>query len=97
MNIILFCVLLGGYSLLPTFMFSFCVDYHELFYRQDGQGSSSELKSRDFRRDLDDRERAAREKRTERDYSSSSSKRARIEHTSSSQLDADDPIDQVAS
>ena len=78
--------------------FSFCVAvYRELFYRQDGQGSSSELKSRDFRRDLDDRERAAREKRTERDYSSSSSKRARIEHTSSSQLDADDPIDQVAS
>ena len=70
--------------------------------RQDGQSTSSDLKSRDFRRDLDDRERAAREKRTERDYSissSSSSKRARIEHSSTQQapnnLDADDPIDQV--
>lgn len=64
--------------------------------RQDGQGSSGDLKGRDFRRDLDERERAARDKRTERDYSSSSSsKRARIEHAPSSHLDDDDPIDQV--
>ncbi|XP_067948280.1 spliceosome-associated protein CWC15 homolog [Watersipora subatra] len=66
----------------------------KLKYRQDGQNSSIELKGRDFRRDLDERERAAREKRTERDYSSSSSKRARIEHAPSSHLDDDDPIDQ---
>lgn len=72
------------------------------YYRQDGQGTSSDLKGRDFKRDLEDRERAARERRTERDYSigtssssSSTSKRARVEAPPQSQLDADDPVDQV--
>lgn len=70
-------------------------------FRQEGQGSSNDLKSRDFRKDLEDRERTARERRTDRDYSmsssasSSSAKRARVEHAPPTQLDADDPIDQV--
>lgn len=34
-----------------------------LFFRQEGQGTSEELRSRDFRRDLDDREKNVREKR----------------------------------
>lgn len=66
----------------------------KLKYRQGGQGSSTDLKNRDFKRDLDERERAARDKRTDRDYSSTSSKRARVEHAPSSHLDDDDPIDQ---
>lgn len=74
------------------------LSYLLMFYRQDGQGNSSDLKSRDFRRDLDERERTAREKRTDRDYSissSTSSKRSRIEQAPPSNLDADDPVDQV--
>uniref|UniRef100_A0A0L8GEJ1 Spliceosome-associated protein CWC15 homolog n=1 Tax=Octopus bimaculoides TaxID=37653 RepID=A0A0L8GEJ1_OCTBM len=37
--------------------------HNKLKYRQDGQGSIEELRNRDFRKDLEDRERAAREKK----------------------------------
>ncbi|XP_076096089.1 protein CWC15 homolog A-like [Mytilus galloprovincialis] len=66
----------------------------KLKYRQEGQGTSEELRSRDFRRDLDDREKNVREKRDRnRESGSSSSKRQRLEQIPASNLDADDPID----
>lgn len=37
--------------------------YHFDFCRQEGQGTSDELRGRDFRRDLEERERTVREKR----------------------------------
>lgn len=62
-----------------------------LKYRQEGQGTSEELRSRDFRRELEDRERTVREKRDRnRD---SGSKRPRLEQIPAANLDADDPID----
>ncbi|XP_041482980.1 protein CWC15 homolog [Lytechinus variegatus] len=68
----------------------------KLKYRQPGQDTSDELRSRDFRKDLEDRERAAREKRSDRgreSSSSSSTKRPRLEQIPAANLDADDPLD----
>ncbi|KAK3095650.1 hypothetical protein FSP39_017160 [Pinctada imbricata] len=64
----------------------------KLKYRQDGQGTSDELRGRDFRRDLEDRERTSREKR-DRNRESGSSKRPRLEQIPAANLDADDPVD----
>lgn len=62
-----------------------------LKYRQEGQGTSDEVRGRDFRRELEDRERTVREKRDRnRD---SGSKRPRLEQIPAANLDADDPID----
>ncbi|KAH3808326.1 spliceosome-associated protein CWC15 homolog [Dreissena polymorpha] len=63
-----------------------------LKYRQEGQGTTDEVRNRDFRRELEDRERANREKRGDRNRDSSS-KRPRLEQISASNLDADDPLD----
>ncbi|KAK7090503.1 protein CWC15 homolog [Littorina saxatilis] len=66
-------------------------------YRQEGQGTTEELRGRDFRRELENWERTAREKRDKhRDSSSSSSsssKRPRLEQIPAANLDADDPVD----
>ncbi|XP_059159581.1 protein CWC15 homolog [Physella acuta] len=63
-------------------------------YRQEGQGTQEELRNRDFRRELEERERSSREKRDRgRDSGSSSSKRPRIEQIPAANLDADDPVD----
>ena len=67
-----------------------------LFHRQLGQDTIDELRSRDFRRELEERERqAARERAKERGGRSSaveSSKRPRLEQVPTN-LDADDPVD----
>ncbi|KAL8612354.1 complexed with cef1p [Nucella lapillus] len=69
----------------------------KLKYRQDGQGTSEELRGRDFRRELENWERSAREKkdkhRDSSSSSSSSSKRPRLEQIPAANLDADDPLD----
>ncbi|XP_077987745.1 spliceosome-associated protein CWC15 homolog [Glandiceps talaboti] len=68
----------------------------KLKYRQTGQNTQEELRERDFRKDLEERERvAAREKRGDRGGrdSSSNNKRPRIEQIPAANLDADDPID----
>ncbi|RUS79717.1 hypothetical protein EGW08_012525 [Elysia chlorotica] len=65
-------------------------------YRQGGQNTQDELRGRDFRRDLEERERTAREKRGDRNResgSNSSGKRPRIEQIPAANLDADDPVD----
>ena len=36
---------------------------HPSYHRQEGQGTSDELRGRDFRRDLEERERTVRDKR----------------------------------
>jgi len=68
----------------------------KLKYRQDGQSASHELRGRDFRKELDDRERAVRDKRDrnrESGSSSGSSKRPRLDQIPAANLDADDPAD----
>ncbi|XP_070537744.1 spliceosome-associated protein CWC15 homolog [Ptychodera flava] len=67
----------------------------KLKYRQTGQNTQDDLRDRDFRKDLEERERAAaREKRGERSgRESSSTKRPRVEQIPAANLDADDPID----
>lgn len=70
----------------------------KLKYRQPGQDTSDEIRGRDFRKDLEDRERAVREKRSDRgressSNSSSSTKRPRLEQIPAANLDADDPLD----
>ncbi|KAL3848071.1 hypothetical protein ACJMK2_018953 [Sinanodonta woodiana] len=69
-----------------------------LKYRQEGQGTADELRSRDFRRELEERERSSKEKRDRNRESSSSSsnsssKRPRLEQIPAANLDADDPVD----
>jgi len=72
--------------------------------RETGQGTTEELKSKDFRRELEDRERQAKEKKTGQSRegsaapslpsSSSSAKKPRLEGSGVAvNLDADDPID----
>jgi len=70
--------------------------HNKLKYRQDGQNSKDDVRNRDFRRELEDRERVIREKRDRdrgRESSSSSSKRPRQEQLPPANLDADDPLD----
>ncbi|ESO98936.1 hypothetical protein LOTGIDRAFT_114228 [Lottia gigantea] len=80
----------------------------KLKYRQEGQSNYSEVRGRDFRRELEDRERTARDKRDGRrggglyhyfdyfssDSSTSSSKRPRLDQIPAANLDADDPVDE---
>ncbi|BFZ00271.1 hypothetical protein BsWGS_03310 [Bradybaena similaris] len=61
-------------------------------YRQDGQGTQEDLRNRDFRRELEERERSTRDKR-DRGRDSGSSKRPRIDQIPAANLDADDPVD----
>lgn len=71
----------------------------KLKYRQEGQSATSELRSRDFRKDLEERERVSRDKRERgresgnTTSSSSSSKRPRLDQLPAANLDADDPLD----
>jgi len=68
--------------------------------RQFGQDTAEELRSRDFKHDLNERERSSRDKsksKSSSDYSSSSSssKRQRLEHHQHhAAIDADDPVDE---
>ncbi|XP_065055737.1 spliceosome-associated protein CWC15 homolog [Rhopilema esculentum] len=65
--------------------------------RQTGQDTTEELRSRDFRKELEDRERSAfKEKSKEkgsRSHGESSSKKSRLEMLTTSNLDMDDPVD----
>ncbi|KAK3878864.1 hypothetical protein Pcinc_016524 [Petrolisthes cinctipes] len=78
-----------------------------LKYRDHGQSSVEEVRSRDMRRELEDRERVVRDKRTSSSSSSSnaresggsssssssSSKKPRLDQIAPANLDADDPQD----
>ncbi|GIY68775.1 protein CWC15 homolog [Caerostris darwini] len=69
----------------------------KLKYRQSGQGTSEELKSKDFRRELEEKERIAFHerdgKRSSRDSSGSSTKKSKLDQLPAANLDADDPAD----
>ncbi|KAG8186763.1 hypothetical protein JTE90_010657 [Oedothorax gibbosus] len=71
----------------------------KLKYRQTGQNTSEELKNKDFRRELEEKERIASHerdgKRVSRDTSSSSSsaKKSRPDQLPAANLDADDPAE----
>lgn len=69
-------------------------DTFNIVCRQSGQDTIDEVRSRDFKRDLTEREQRAREKsKSSRSNTESSSKRARLEPISTAALDADDPVD----
>ena len=64
--------------------------------RQSGQDTVEELRSKDFRKDLEDRERQAARDRTKEKGSRSTAdppKRPRLDQPPPSNLDADDPVD----
>jgi len=66
--------------------------------RQTGQDTVDEVRSRDFKRDLEDRERTVQREKTKEKSSrsstgESSSKRSKMEAISTANLDADDPLD----
>ncbi|GAB6019650.1 complexed with cef1p [Chamberlinius hualienensis] len=76
----------------------------KLKYRQPGQDTSGEIRNRDFRKDLEDREKVAskerltdREKRSDRQaresHSSNPTKKLRLDQIPTANLDADDPLD----
>jgi len=75
-------------------------------YRQPGQGSADEIKSKDFRKELEDREKTVSKDKRGRDITStsgsatasltsaSSAKKPRLDQLASgANLDADDPLD----
>ena len=67
-----------------------------LFNRQTGQDTAEEVRGRDFRKDLEERERqAARERNKEKGSRSTTEqpKRPRLDQPPPSNLDADDPVD----
>ncbi|VDO85886.1 unnamed protein product [Heligmosomoides polygyrus] len=68
----------------------------KLKYRQTGQGTEEELRRRDLRRELEEKEKLASRERRSRDAaaSSSSGKRARLEEISHAAVDADEPLDE---
>ncbi|CAB4038194.1 spliceosome-associated CWC15 homolog [Paramuricea clavata] len=61
--------------------------------RQTGQDSVGELREKDFKRDLEERERQAARERTRDRGSRTESKRSRVDQVPATNLDADDPVD----
>ncbi|XP_067007918.1 protein CWC15 homolog [Anabrus simplex] len=72
--------------------------HNKLKYREHGQGTTEELRSRDFRKELEERERekdkGSRRIQDTRDSSSHTSKRPKLDQVPAASLDADDPLDE---
>lgn len=64
-----------------------------IIYRQTGQDSIDELREKDFKRDLEERERQAVRERTRERGSRTESKRSKLDQVPPANLDADDPVD----
>lgn len=71
-----------------------------LIFREHGQGTVEELRNRDFRKELEDRERTDKDKGSgrraiepSRESTASSAKRQKIDQVPAASLDADDPLD----
>lgn len=62
----------------------------KLKYREHGQGTTDELRSRDFRKDLEEREYEKASRRAE----PREAKRQKIDQMPAASLDADDPLDE---
>ncbi|XP_018331350.1 protein CWC15 homolog [Agrilus planipennis] len=67
----------------------------KLKYREHGQGTVEETRSRDFRRELEERERDL--KRPKNASQSEYSKRLKLDQVPAASLDADDPLDEEES
>lgn len=66
----------------------------KLKYREDGQTSQADLRGRDFRRELEEREERERDRRREKgDRGREYGKRPRLDQIPAANLDADDPVD----
>ncbi|KAI5641551.1 cwf15/Cwc15 cell cycle control protein domain-containing protein [Phthorimaea operculella] len=63
----------------------------KLKYREQGQGTTDELRSRDFRKELDEREKEI--KGPARRQNEPQPKRAKIDQVPAASLDADDPLE----
>lgn len=68
--------------------------------REYGQGTVEELRNRDFRKELEDRERTEKDKGSSRraiepsrESTTSSAKRQKLDQVPAASLDADDPLD----
>ncbi|XP_029169044.1 protein CWC15 homolog B [Nylanderia fulva] len=73
----------------------------KLKYREYGQGTVEELRNRDFRKELEDRERVEKDKGSSRraiepsrESTTSSAKRQKLDQVPAASLDADDPLDE---
>lgn len=66
--------------------------YGFLFNREQGQGTTDELRARDFRKDLDDREKDIKSIGSRR-QNEPIPKRAKIDQVPAASLDADDPLE----
>lgn len=73
-------------------------------YRDHGQGTIEELRNRDFRKELEERERGEKEKGSSRraiepsrESTTSSAKRQKLDQVPAASLDADDPLDEEES
>ncbi|XP_032669545.1 protein CWC15 homolog B [Odontomachus brunneus] len=72
----------------------------KLKYREHGQGTIEELRNRDFRKELEERERGEKEKGSSRraiepsrEPTASNAKRQKLDQVPAASLDADDPLD----
>ncbi|XP_012225127.1 protein CWC15 homolog [Linepithema humile] len=73
----------------------------KLKYREHGQGTVEELRNRDFRKELEERERVEKDKGSgrraiepSRESATSSAKRQKLDQVPAASLDADDPLDE---
>lgn len=71
-----------------------------LFCREYGQGTVEELRNRDFRKELEEKERVEKDKGSSRraiepsrESTTSSAKRQKLDQVPAASLDADDPLD----
>lgn len=72
-----------------------------LSYREHGQGTIEELRNRDFRKELEERERVEKDKGSgrraiepSRESATSGTKRQKLDQVPAASLDADDPLDE---
>ncbi|XP_050461488.1 protein CWC15 homolog B [Cataglyphis hispanica] len=72
----------------------------KLKYREYGQGTVDELRNRDFRKELEEKERVEKDKGSSRraiepsrESTTSSAKRQKLDQVPAASLDADDPLD----
>ncbi|PNF42853.1 CWC15-like protein [Cryptotermes secundus] len=68
--------------------------HNKLKYREHGQGTSEELRSRDFRKELEDREKGKSGAREMRIPETVTHKRPKLDQVPAASLDADDPLDE---
>lgn len=67
--------------------------YTCLYFREHGQGTQEETRSRDFRKELEEREREVKGSRSGRP-SEHSNKRLKLDQVPAASLDADDPLEE---